>query len=314
MAVNKVVYNTADGEEVLVDLTGDSVTPETLAKGVTAHDASGERIVGTLDANADTMVGTWVFNDELDIPLDGEYPIKISKADLPDQEIVGLLFPNSDTIYLVTSDGALLDFYEYGEWYLDRTFAILEEPDDPEICAYIKANATKQADKDESSNFEMPIIRFANFQDTDGTMCLSETNPYKFTVEILGGGALQEGDKLQICVRRKYTYLKRNISKWRLRSVASRDITSEDIGKRFLSIEVTLENLGSNGWWLFRNDRNRKIRADGAESLDTLSYMYFRIKRVTKYNNDGEECDAIFSNVEKVAKTYDYGANKLSIK
>ena len=43
MAVNQVIY---DGE-TLIDLTEDSVTPETLAEGVTAHDASGEQIVGT---------------------------------------------------------------------------------------------------------------------------------------------------------------------------------------------------------------------------------------------------------------------------
>lgn len=50
MAVNKVVINTANGEQTLIDLTGDSVTPETLAEGVTAHDASGAQIVGTMQA------------------------------------------------------------------------------------------------------------------------------------------------------------------------------------------------------------------------------------------------------------------------
>lgn len=48
MAVNKVVYNTENGAETLIDLTGDSVTPETLAKGATAHDASGNVIEGAL--------------------------------------------------------------------------------------------------------------------------------------------------------------------------------------------------------------------------------------------------------------------------
>lgn len=43
MAVNKVEIN---GQTVL-DLTQDTVTPETLKKGVTAHSASGEKIVGT---------------------------------------------------------------------------------------------------------------------------------------------------------------------------------------------------------------------------------------------------------------------------
>lgn len=44
MAVNKVVYNAKS----LLDLTSDTVTPETLASGVTAHDKSGNQIVGTL--------------------------------------------------------------------------------------------------------------------------------------------------------------------------------------------------------------------------------------------------------------------------
>lgn len=43
MAVNKVEIN----GKTIVDLTGDTVTPETLAAGVTAHDAAGNPIVGT---------------------------------------------------------------------------------------------------------------------------------------------------------------------------------------------------------------------------------------------------------------------------
>ena len=44
MAVNVVVYN----GNTLVDLSEDTVTPETLAEGVTAHDKSGNVIVGTM--------------------------------------------------------------------------------------------------------------------------------------------------------------------------------------------------------------------------------------------------------------------------
>ena len=47
MAVNKVTINTTNGEEVLIDLTGDTVTPETLAEGIVAHDASGKKVTGT---------------------------------------------------------------------------------------------------------------------------------------------------------------------------------------------------------------------------------------------------------------------------
>lgn len=45
MAVNKVVYGTT----VLVDLTKDTVTPDKLLKGATAHGASGEQITGTME-------------------------------------------------------------------------------------------------------------------------------------------------------------------------------------------------------------------------------------------------------------------------
>lgn len=39
----------------LIDLTGDTVTAETLAEGVTAHGANGERLVGTM-RSADDIV------------------------------------------------------------------------------------------------------------------------------------------------------------------------------------------------------------------------------------------------------------------
>ena len=45
MANNKVQLS--DGT-VLLDLTGDTVTPETLLSGVTAHNAAGEPIVGAI--------------------------------------------------------------------------------------------------------------------------------------------------------------------------------------------------------------------------------------------------------------------------
>lgn len=52
MGVNKVVY---DGK-ALIDLTNDTVTPETLAEGITAHDASGERITGTMKSTTENTI------------------------------------------------------------------------------------------------------------------------------------------------------------------------------------------------------------------------------------------------------------------
>lgn len=45
MGASKIIYS----GETLVDLTGDTVTAETLVSGVTAHNAAGEQIVGTAE-------------------------------------------------------------------------------------------------------------------------------------------------------------------------------------------------------------------------------------------------------------------------
>ena len=76
--------------------------------------------------------------------------------------------------------------------------------------------------------------------------------------------------------------------------MAEREITYDDIGQRFLKIEVNPDDE-RNHKWLFRNDR-----VGGG----TKSFMYFRLKRVTAYGGDDRECNAIFSNVEEVKKTY----------
>lgn len=90
MAVNKVVYN----GETLVDLTNDSVTPETLAEGVTAHDASGAVIIGTMETGgggggsdlASILFSekTFVEHTITDIPADGFRGWQfVQKIDMP---------------------------------------------------------------------------------------------------------------------------------------------------------------------------------------------------------------------------------------
>lgn len=60
MAVNKVEY----GGKVLIDLTGDTVTEDTLTKGITAHNAKGEPITGTNVCSAGVVIPDWNQNDE----------------------------------------------------------------------------------------------------------------------------------------------------------------------------------------------------------------------------------------------------------
>lgn len=54
MAVNKVVY----GTNTLIDLTSDTVTPDKMLSGYTAHDKSGTTIEGTCDFDVNSQDGT----------------------------------------------------------------------------------------------------------------------------------------------------------------------------------------------------------------------------------------------------------------
>lgn len=54
MAINKVVY----GDQVLIDLTGDTVTPDKILAGFTAHDKSGEAITGSCGYDVNSQDAT----------------------------------------------------------------------------------------------------------------------------------------------------------------------------------------------------------------------------------------------------------------
>lgn len=62
-AKSKIVY----GDKVLIDLTEDTVTPATLKSGVTAHDASGAKITGTLDTTPpeESDINFWDYDGTL---------------------------------------------------------------------------------------------------------------------------------------------------------------------------------------------------------------------------------------------------------
>ena len=69
MAVNKVIY----GNETLLDLTEDTVTPETLAKGVTAHDKSGALITGIMEGGGSGELNTGTCTIKISVPSTSNY-------------------------------------------------------------------------------------------------------------------------------------------------------------------------------------------------------------------------------------------------
>lgn len=52
--INKIIY----GGRTLIDLTGDTITPDKLAEGITAHDKTGTIITGTNTYDSDTQDAT----------------------------------------------------------------------------------------------------------------------------------------------------------------------------------------------------------------------------------------------------------------
>lgn len=57
--INKVVY----GNEVLIDLSADTVAPENVDKGITFHDKSGNAIEGTSTKDSDTSDATLLVSE-----------------------------------------------------------------------------------------------------------------------------------------------------------------------------------------------------------------------------------------------------------
>ena len=176
-----------------------------------------------------------------------------------------------------------------------------------------EVDTTNQIVKINGSGTTMPQIRFCSAKYDGPYGYVTDTRPMTLTIEIVGGGVLQVGDRLQVCVRRKYNYAvggdhrEGTFSKWKLRRREEYVITEEDLNKRFLSIPVyRTSQCGPD--WLFKNDRCM------AGSMNTLSPFYMRIKRVTKYSENGAEADAIFSNVLTLWKTMNLNDGYVTIK
>lgn len=104
MGVNKVLY----GSRTVIDLSGDTVTAGDLAKGKTAHNASGEKITGTHECSG-TGGGTSVDGIGTGAYVWAIYDTK-EKWDYTTKSLSGSTFPNGyeSTVYAgwtITEDG-----------------------------------------------------------------------------------------------------------------------------------------------------------------------------------------------------------------
>lgn len=122
MANNKVVF----GQEVLIDLTQDTVTPYALEEGYTAHAPSGEKIVGVMKPNKPVEVET---NAEMTTISTGATEKDLGKVYLFVGEDDGVF--EKDALYILVKKGSGYGFQRYaiggsGEAGEDLT-AVLDE-------------------------------------------------------------------------------------------------------------------------------------------------------------------------------------------
>ncbi len=142
---NQVIVN---GETIL-DLRSDTVTPETLQKGYTAHDKSGTKITGTLEAG-DTSE-TWVIKNS----ASGEFATTQIAFTSNGQKFtsIGAGYDDSGTFMILRYDNnevAGLDIYggggvyEFGkDAYRKLTF---DTSPAGALLTWLQSNATKQPD------------------------------------------------------------------------------------------------------------------------------------------------------------------------
>lgn len=104
MAINKVVY----GNRSLIDLTADTVTPDQLAVGATAHDASGATIHGELDTYTTAEIDSKLSDvDDAIEKLTEEVADKASAASVPTK--VSQIENDLDYIKNATTDPVALN-------------------------------------------------------------------------------------------------------------------------------------------------------------------------------------------------------------
>lgn len=167
---------------------------------------------------------------------------------------------------------------------------------------------------------EMPQIRFTSVvsnrgQDDDSSglngvnMICDDDNPLYFNVEIVGGGALQVGDTLQLCTRRGFMGCEANgyRAKYKLRKFAEYEITESDLKKKYLTVATHLAG----------DSVPKELYHDGnAGSGNTLSPIYIRIRRPKgdlQNNDSGKSVDASFSNIVTVWKLHYREAREIKI-
>ena len=143
MAANKVIVN----NQTILDLTADTVTVATLKKGVTAHDASGAQITGTMEEASTSE--TWVLNNKADdtvVSFDCNF---VSNGESFSGLSVEKTFGNMRSLIYGQDQVAVIDYIAGGTnvwaWEADAyRKLIFSVPPTGDLLTWLTANGVKQ--------------------------------------------------------------------------------------------------------------------------------------------------------------------------
>lgn len=185
---NQVIIN---GETIL-DLRSDTVTPETLQKGYTAHDKSGTKITGTLEASSSGGAKeTWVLDETLRVGgrTAIETVINFTSNNVEYSKIViGVIIAggmNYDNTSVYASNDDTGAFFWVSQAYRKLTF---DTPPTGDLLTWLQANGVKQPDDTAVQDTKALTIT------SNGTVSVTPDAPYDalkkvdVTVDVASGG------------------------------------------------------------------------------------------------------------------------------
>ena len=187
---NQVIVN---GETIL-DLRSDTVTPETLQKGYTAHDKSGTKITGTLEeSSSGGAKETWVLNNTVDTSKAVSFSANFVSNGLSYTGLkTGKLTPSGRDLVYTNSSGSTIKVYfaDLAKWdnqaYRKITF---DTPPTDDLLTWLQANGVKQPDDTAIQNSKALTIT------SNSTVSVTPDAPYDalkkvdVTIDVASGGS-----------------------------------------------------------------------------------------------------------------------------
>lgn len=162
--------------ETILDLRSDTVTPETLQKGYTAHDKSGTKITGTLEASSSGAAKeTWVLEKTPSVGrIDRETTInftsndtKYSKIQMGTLNVGGIRYDDTKVYDIYGSDDENLLWLSSA--YRKLTF---DTPPTGALLTWLQANGVKQPDDTAVQDSKALTIT------SNGTVSVTPDAPY----------------------------------------------------------------------------------------------------------------------------------------